>query len=72
MAYTKHTWVPRETISSARLNAMEDGIEAAHALAENAQDAQELWAAFGLLETQAMAAIRDLDARLAALEAAES
>lgn len=68
MPYTPHTWTTRETIATTLLNHMEQGIQAAQAAAEKAQDAQELRAAFDMLTNQTRAAIRELDERLSALE----
>lgn len=67
-SYTPHTWIRGETIASALLNHMEQGIQAAQEAANKAQDAQELRAAFDMLADQTRAAIRDLDKRLSALE----
>jgi len=68
MAYDPHSWTRGETISSALLNHMEQGIAAAQAAADRAQDARELRAAFDLLAGQVRAEIRALDARLNQLE----
>lgn len=67
-SYTPHAWIRGETIASALLNHMEQGIQAAQEAADKAQDAQELRAAFDMLANQTRAAIRDLDKRLSALE----
>lgn len=67
--YTPHTWTRGETITSALLNHMEAGIEAAQAAADRAGSAQETRAALDLMNTQVQAALRDLEKRLAALEA---
>jgi hypothetical protein len=68
VAYTKHTWVSKEKITASLLNNMEAGIEAAHKAAAEAQDATELRAAFDLLSKNTSAMIRQLDARITALE----
>jgi len=67
-AYTPHTWTSHETIATSLMNHIEQGIQAAQAAADKAQDATELRAAFDLLASQTRAAIRDLEKRLAALE----
>lgn len=68
MPYNAHTWVRGETISSALLNNMEQGIKAAQDLAEKANDAAELRAAFNMLASQTRAMVRELEERITALE----
>ena len=68
MAYTPHGWKTKETIATERMNAIEQGIQAASEAAEKAADAGELRAAFDILESQTRAAIRALEARITALE----
>lgn len=68
MAYTPHTWTTGETITSALLNRIEQGIKAAQDAADRAQNAEELRAALDLMVSATQAAIRDLDKRVKALE----
>ena len=68
MAYPAHNWGYKEKIDHELLNNMEQGIAEAHEMAEKAEGAQELRAAFDMLASQTRAAIRELDRRLTALE----